>query len=80
MVPQRALNMIDNELQWRSEFKQIDLNWNDPLYLLTFFGREHFDHMAKLAFPHAVVDADFHFKLGQRCNAVVFVNISRCIR
>lgn len=82
MAPQRALNTTYHELCMsvikRERVFFFLIEW--LTLLLTFFCREHSDHTAKLAFPYDVVDSYFHFKLGQRCNAVVSVDISRCIR
>lgn len=82
MAPQRALNTIDRYIitygmsAQESERTALIGMIRRP----TFLCREDSDHLAELTLPDAVVDAHFHFELGQRCNAVIFVNIPGCVR
>lgn len=82
MAPQRALNMIDHcIIAYGTSARESErTSWTGKLGRFTFLCWEDSDHVAELTFPVAVVDAHFHFKLGQRCNVVIFVNIPGRIR
>lgn len=49
------------------------------VHALTFLCWKHSDNMTERPLSNAVVHSHFHFKLGQGCDAVISVNISRCI-